>query len=142
MITIHHIKLKMTEEKLSISFTGFETHLSATLDENFSFSHFTDVTLVSDDNKQFTAHKIVLSACSPILSIILLNHPHPEPIIFFKSVKHEQLQAMLDYMYLGTVSMAQDRVKEWFSTAEELKIKGLCKKDGFNGKLEYDVHES
>ena len=35
---------------------------------------YADVTLVSDDQKQFKAHKIVLSACSPVLKTMLLEN--------------------------------------------------------------------
>ena len=82
---------------------GFDYHISKTLDESFIFSNFTDVTLVSDDDKHFSAHKIVLCASSLILNEILQTHPHQDAFIYFKSVKPQELKAMLDYLYLGSV---------------------------------------
>ena len=76
----------MTDKRPSLSFAGFQKHILKTLDESFIFSNFTDVTLISDDGKHFSAHKIVLSASSSVLSEILLTHPFQEPFIYFKSV--------------------------------------------------------
>ena len=36
---------------------------------------YSDVTLVSDDQTQFKAHKIVLSASSPVIKKFLMNFP-------------------------------------------------------------------
>ena len=90
--------MKMNGESTHLSFAGFQNHISKTLDENFIYSHFfhfTDVTLVSDDNKHLSAHKIVLAASSPLLSEILLANQHQDPVIYFPSVKHEDLLAYM-----------------------------------------------
>ena len=82
----------MTDKCPSLSFAGFQKHIFKTLDESFIFSHFTDVTLVSDDKKHFSAHKLVLSSSSPLLREILVTHPTQEPVIYFPSVKHQELK--------------------------------------------------
>ena len=73
----------MSQDCLTLSFKFFQSHISTTIDESLIFSNFTDVTLVSEDDQNFPAHKLVLSACSPVLGEILLNHPRPEPFIYF-----------------------------------------------------------
>ena len=76
--------MKMNGESTHLSFAGFENHIYRTLDDNFiysHFSHFTDVTLVSDDNKHLSAHKIVLAASSPLLSEILFANDHQVPVL-------------------------------------------------------------
>ena len=65
----------MSQDSLQLSFKFFQSHISTTIDESLIFSNFTDVTLVSDDDKHIPAHKLVLSACSPVLSKLFLRHP-------------------------------------------------------------------
>ena len=43
---------------------------------------FCDVTLVSDDQIRFQAHRYVLSTFSPVLKNIFLNNPHSHPLIY------------------------------------------------------------
>ena len=59
----------------------FPTHLNSSLSHEFTENNLSDVTLVSDDQIQFHAHKIVLSAYSPVLKHLLLNNPHQHPLI-------------------------------------------------------------
>ena len=40
---------------------------------------YSDVTLVSDDQTQFNAYKIILSACSPVFKKIIDNSPGQHP---------------------------------------------------------------
>ena len=43
---------------------------------------FSDVTLVSDDQQPFQAHRCVLSTFSPVLKNILHNNPYSHPLIY------------------------------------------------------------
>ena len=123
------------------SFGGFEKHVLSMLDESFIFSNFTDVTLVSDDNKHFLAHKSVLSTSSPVLSEILKNNPDQETFIIFKNVCQKVLRSLLDYIYLGTANISQDIYQEFISIGKELQILGLGEDKVFNGELEYGIED-
>ena len=67
----------MAGETLKIVSNEFPKHLLSTNHDMFTNNYFADVTLVSDDETQATAHKIVLSACTPILRKLLVNNLHP-----------------------------------------------------------------
>ena len=62
---------------------------------------FCDVTLVSDDFHQFPAHKIVLSAFSPVLEKLLLssNQNTDQTVLYIKGFNSLDLQTMLRFMY-------------------------------------------
>jgi len=88
--------------------------------------HFTDVTLVGDDDIQVTAHKIVLSSCSPVFRRLLQNNPHPHPLLYMRGIKHHNLQSILQYMYCGEVRIFQEDMDEFISVSNDLKVKDLC----------------
>ena len=69
-------QIKMGQDIYSLRRKIFSINLSTSLSDVFTDNSFTDVTLVSDDQIQFQGHKYVLSACSPVLKKLLLNHPH------------------------------------------------------------------
>ena len=62
---------------------------------------FCDVTLVSDDFHKFPAHKIVLSAFSPVLEKLLLssNQKTDHTVLYIKGFNSLDLQTMLRFMY-------------------------------------------
>ena len=70
---------------------------------------------------------MVLSACSPFFQEVLKANPHPHPLFFLQNVKHADLVAVLDFMYLGEVQVAQENLAAFLSVAEELEVKGLMR---------------
>jgi len=77
------------------------------------------------DDDQIEAHKVILSACSPVLGQILKRNPHPHPLVFMKGVGCKELISVLDFMYLGEVNVAQDDLSSFLALAQDLEIKGL-----------------
>ena len=61
-----------THEKYSLTWQSFQSHVENFLKDLFSSTHFTDVTLVSEDMQRVNAHKNVLSVCSPVFKELLL----------------------------------------------------------------------
>jgi len=86
---------------------------------------FFDVTLACDDDSQIEAHKTILSACSPFFRSVLRRNPHQHPLLYLKGVKYKELQAVLDFMYMGEVNVAQEELNSFLAVAEDLRVKGL-----------------
>eukprot|EP00092_Neocalanus_flemingeri_P026693 GFUD01028942.1.p1 GENE.GFUD01028942.1~~GFUD01028942.1.p1 ORF type:complete len:217 (+),score=45.72 GFUD01028942.1:90-740(+) len=83
-----------------------------------------DVTLVCEDRKQISAHKVVLAAYSTFFRDIFNNNPHPKPLIFLKGITHDYLLRILNFLYTGEARVSQNNLKEFLEVAEDLK-KGL-----------------
>ena len=79
---------------------------------------FSDVTLACQD-QQFKAHKVVLAASSPFFEQVLKNHQHPNPLIFLKGVEVSHMEALLDFVYCGEVSLEQLEVEGFLRAGEE-----------------------
>ena len=85
-----------------------------------------NVTLVSDDLTQFQAHKIVLGACSPVLKNLLLTNPHSHPLLFLRGVKQQELESLLQFMYLGETVIHAGHIHTVFDIAKDLQMQELA----------------
>ncbi|KAK3894146.1 hypothetical protein Pcinc_002087 [Petrolisthes cinctipes] len=89
---------------------------------------YCDVTLACE-GKFYPVHKLVLSTCSEYFEEIFNRTQCKHPVIVLKDVKHEELEALLNYMYLGEVNVLQAELAGLIKAAECLKIKGLAVPD-------------
>lgn len=89
---------------------------------------YCDVTLACE-GKFYPVHKLVLSTCSEYFEEIFNRTQCKHPVIVLKDVKHEELEALLNYMYLGEVNVLQADLAGLIKAAECLKIKGLAVPD-------------
>ena len=106
----------------------FQIFSNDLLTEMFEDLNFRDVTLASDDGKLIRAHKVVLSASSSILKLILSQQKETNnPVIFCRGVKHRELSSMLEFIYLGQTSFSKDEVQRFLTIAEDFGVKGLVK---------------
>ena len=87
---------------------------------------FTGVTLVSEYGTIHKAHQIILSSGSSLFMKILQNVTHPQPLIFLRGIKDQNLKAILDYIYFGEVSIHQDNIIEFLSDAQDYLLKGIA----------------
>ena len=106
----------------------FPSHAQNLLQQMLETNCNTDVTLVCDDQKTLRAHKVVLSAGSPVFRNINSNLKGNDSVIYLKGIKYEQLEPVLRFMYLGQVSIREDTLKDLLDVAKELEVKGLNKK--------------
>ena len=111
-------------EKLNLQWDSFMEHGKELFNELLETEKFSDVTLISDDQHQFRTHKFILSAHSSVFESIIGNNQN-NSIIYLRGVKHEELESILQYIYLGEATFYQERVSEFFNTAKDLKIKDI-----------------
>ena len=86
---------------------------------------FFDVTLVSNDQKQISAHKLILSACSDTFRKIFSNNITPNLVLYLDSLDSTEVNLMLDYIYQGEVNVYQERLDRFIKIAEKFKLSGL-----------------
>jgi len=111
-------------EKFCLRWNDFETNISVAFRELREEKDFFDVTLACDDS-QIQAHKVILSACSPFFRNVLRKNPHQHPLLYLKGVKYKELLAVLNFMYMGEVNVAQEELNSFLAVAEDLRVKGL-----------------
>ena len=127
----------MQKEKYNIIWQSYSDHLRDMLHEMMKSNELTDVTLVCDDKKQFKAHKIVLSACSTVFkNIITSKLSNNTSVIYLRGIQHQEMESILEFMYLGVATLHQERMKEFLNVAKNLEIKELSKVVEFDGENE------
>jgi len=112
------------EEHYCVRWKGFHSNIVSALEDLKTDEAFVDVSL-SCDGHTIQGHKVILSACSPYFKKILRDNPCRHPVLILNDMDLEVLEALVTYMYHGTVSVPQNRLQSFLQTAEALKIKGI-----------------
>ena len=116
-------------DKFTLQWNDFANNVSesfATLREE---EDLFDVTLVSEDLIQLSAHKVVLSSCSPVFKQLIKSSTHPHPVLFLRGVGLRSLEYILDFIYYGQVDIFQDHLNDFYDLAQDLKLKGVSTED-------------
>ena len=113
------------KKNLYFQWKAYPDHLMQVFKELGEEGNFGDVTLVSDDQIQNKAHKVVLSACSPVLKTLLVNNPHSHPLLYLRGIKQTELQAILKFMYFGETQIFENRINDFVIVAKELEVKEI-----------------
>ena len=112
-------------DKFSLRWNNFQKNLSQSFSLLRSEEEFFDVSLVSDDKKTVSAHKVVLSACSPYFKQILKGNNHSHPLLCMEGISSTELSYVLDYMYQGEVLIGQEELERFVTVAGRLQLEGL-----------------
>jgi len=127
----------MTNEKFCLKWNDFEKNISGAFRDLKNDNDFFDVTLACDDEEQVSAHKVILSACSPFFRQVLRRHKHQHPLLYIRGVSLSDLESVLAFMYHGEVNIAQQDLNSFLAIAEDLKVKGLTQgKEGAQSNTE------
>ena len=114
-------------EKYTLNWHTFSEYIKLMFKDLYQEGRYTDVTLVSDDQTQFKAHKIVLSACSPVFKKIIDSNPSQHPLIYLRGIQSYEMESVLQFMYLGEGKFYQERMGEFIKVAKDLEMKDLNK---------------
>ena len=112
--------------KFGITWSNFNQNLASYIKYLRKDQDFSDVTLASEDGHQFSAHKFILAACSPVFTDLLKDSKHSQPIICLQEVKSEVLGWILDFVYHGEVNISQESLSQFISSAGQLELKGVA----------------
>ena len=113
-------------DKFALKWNDFHSNVAKSFQNLRKEEDFYDVTLVSDDQKQISAHKIVLSSCSEYFNYILKqNKQHIHPLLCLEGIGFNELNSVLDYIYHGEVKLHQDDLDKFLRIAQRLKLEGL-----------------
>ena len=114
-------------DKCSLTWKTFPEHLQLVFRDFYHEDRYTDLTLVSDDQSQFKAHRIVLSACSPVFKKIIDNNPSQHPLIYLRGIQSYEIESILQFMYLGEGRFYYERMEEFTKVAKDLEVTGISK---------------
>ena len=112
-------------EKLCVQWNDFKENIFTAFGSLRDDDDFSDVTLVCDDWKQLSAHRLILAASSPFFQDILRKNKHAHPIIYMRGVKSDDLKDVVDFLYFGETNLYQENLDSFLALADELQLKGL-----------------
>ncbi|KAK4876065.1 hypothetical protein RN001_012487 [Aquatica leii] len=112
------------DQQFCLRWNNFQANITSQFETLRDDEDFTDVTIACE-GQQLQAHKIILSACSPLFKELFKSNPCPHPIIFMRDVEAQHIVALMEFMYAGEVNVAQAQLSNFLKTAESLKIRGL-----------------
>jgi len=122
--THYHSCVMGSDQRFSLKWNNYQSHLVTAFESLLGESDFVDVTL-GVEGRRLSAHKMLLSACSPYFRELLKGNPCQHPIIVLRDIRYDDLHALLQFMYNGEVNVAQDQLNSFLKSAEHLKVRGL-----------------
>ena len=111
----------MQAEKLCLRWNDFQGNLSNAFGGFRGDTDFNYVTLACEDGTHVEAHKVVLSASSPLFKNLLKSERHSHPLIYMVGVRSEDLVAAVDFLYRGEAKVNQENLNSFLATAQELQ---------------------
>ena len=130
----------MSSEKFALRWNDFQENVSQSFGLLRQEEDLFDVTLVSEDEIQIPAHKLVLSASSSFFKSILRKNAHSHPLLYLGGVNSRKLNFILDYIYHGEVQLYQEELDGFIDAAQKLRIEGLRKEQGDVASREEDIN--
>ena len=115
-------------DKFSLKWNDFSSNVHKSFQNLRKEEDFFDITLVGDDFKQVTAHKLVLSASSEYFKNIFSNNKkyfQAHALICLDGLNQSDLNNILDYIYHGEIQIYQHDLDRFLGIAERLKLEGL-----------------
>ena len=137
----------MGDSDVSILWENFHSNMTYRLKQQMNEKAFSDITLVTKDNKKIPVHRLILSSGSTFFRDLFsedLGHPHP--LLYLRGVGQDVLEAVLQFLYIGQVQLKREQVKEFLAMAEDLGVEGLVKdmdhRNNFQNETKYFANDN
>ena len=100
----------------------FQINESKTLIEMRNVQEFCDVTLVSEDQVLFKAHKVVLASTSTFFRSIFKSHNQVQSMIYMRGVTSVLLESIIDIVYHGKTKVKEGNYIDFTTILNDFKI--------------------
>jgi len=112
-------------EEFLLKWNDYHSSFSTMMESLCLTEEMVDCT-VSGGSKTFSAHRMILSTCSPYFRSLFSTVPRNQhPVIFVRDVDDGILELLVRYMYSGQVSVTEEQLVPLVQAAKSLNIKGL-----------------
>ena len=112
-------------DKYSLKRDDFSSSLASSISECRKSKDFTDVTLVTNDEQFFSAHKLILATSSDFFKNIFQTLAQNNSYFYLSNLNSSEMQQVLDFIYLGEVQIPESFIQDFLALSNILKIKGL-----------------
>ena len=109
-------------EKFSLKWNDFQSNITSAFRQFQTKTNFQDVTLASDDLKQISAHRVVLSAGSGYFNNLLSQNSHSHPLLCLDGINFSELNNVLDFIYTGELQIKQEDLDRFLQIAQRLQL--------------------
>ena len=117
-------------EKFSLKWNDFQSNVTSAF--SILRTNFQDVTLVSEDHKQMSAHRVVWTTCSRHLNDVLSQNSHQ--LLCLDGINFSELNNVLDYIHIGELQIDQEDLERFLQTAQKLQLQGLLRSEDHEQK--------
>ncbi|KAK0084251.1 hypothetical protein PV325_007367 [Microctonus aethiopoides] len=114
----------MGDKTFNLTWNNHLANLSGLFEALYKSGSLTDTTLACQGGL-LRAHRLVLAACSPYFERVFKEHYGEQPILILKGVAVEEMECLLDFMYRGSINVAEEHLPSLIKTATDLEIRGL-----------------
>ncbi|XP_043205014.1 protein bric-a-brac 1-like isoform X4 [Amphibalanus amphitrite] len=110
--------------KFCLKWDGFHSNLTSVFETLRQGEELVDITLCCE-GKKLKAHKMMLSAASPFFRDLLQENPCQHPVFVLRDTRCQDMAAIIEFVYRGSVNVSQAQLASFIQTAELLQIRGL-----------------
>ena len=127
-------------EMINFNWDSHSRHVRQLMKDMRSSDSFKDVTILCDDQKHIRAHRNILAGFSPVFKEIFRSNEYygggTNPTVFLRGIEHDDLLAIVKYIYEGEVVIHQDRVGQFLSASKSLGIQELSQRNEVDNNFE------
>ena len=113
------------DEIFTLHWNEYQSNLNSSFKRLRNDTSYKDVTLVADDQKIVTAHKLILSMCSGYFQNVLSKYSNEKPILCLDGISSNELNNILDYIYNGEMQVHHANIERYLQLAKKLQLQGL-----------------
>ena len=125
----------MENSKILFDHTNWETLCK----EKLLSKDFCDVTIVSRDETQVEAHRIILSSQSGFFNKMLNANPKRDLLIYLPNLNHQDLSHLLEYIYCGKTEIEKVNVDNFIRNGKYFGLHGFGEENIFMENEKYQT---